>query len=364
MLKFYTIVILFYILILQSFGQYNSQGAPQQASNLLNPNISVIGNFLVQGGNDNTLEDNFILDELELGLQAVIDPFARADMFVAFSPKELIDIEEGYVTFFTIPYGLLPKVGKFRASFGKFNTTHPPETPFADRPLSALNFLGEEGAASPGISVNWLPDIASLYLSLDAEVTDMWDEAPAVGDLDTTSNEIAAGGKLSDLLYLTRASTYFDLNESNNLQFGTSYAHGVHDADGNLDVNMINFDITYRWKNPRRAIYKSVLWQTEFLTNFRQLENLPTAKSIGLFSYVDWQFLRRWRTGVRYDFSQFPETNDQSEQGGLIYITFTPSEFMLISVQSRIVNRSDDTIDAAGFLKLTFNIGPHGAHPF
>ena len=47
--------------------------------------------------------------------QAVVDPYARADFFLAASPEGL-EVEEGFLTFPTLPGGLLAKVGKLKAA--------------------------------------------------------------------------------------------------------------------------------------------------------------------------------------------------------------------------------------------------------
>ena len=99
-----------------------------------------------------------------------MDPYSRADFFIAVSPAEGVDLEEGTLTLFALPAGLTAKLGKFRSNFGKFNRTHPPETPFADRPLAAERFLGEEGLAPSGLSASWLAPL-TFYVNLDAEVT-------------------------------------------------------------------------------------------------------------------------------------------------------------------------------------------------
>jgi hypothetical protein len=330
-------------------------GAPQQASNILNPNISLVGNFVGFAGSDRTLPDKaFDLSELELGIQAPIDPYARADAFIAFT-AEGIDVEEGYVTWLALPASWSLKAGKFRSNFGKFNRTHPPETPFADRPLAAERFFGE-GLAAVGISSSYLLPLP-FYLNLDAEVTTNWDEAPLFGDI-TESGELQSGGRRRDLGYLARASTYRDFSESTNLTLGASFARGVHDAAGDLSSDVFAADATLRWKNPRRAIYRSVIWQTEAYFTRRE-EEPGSHKAFGGFSYVEYQFQRRWRTGIRADYVE-----DPTEKGGLVYVTFWPSEFSALSAQGRLIRRADGRDDFAAFLKLTFNIGPHGAHPF
>ena len=60
-----------------------------------------------------------------MSLQAVVDPYARADFFLAFG-EEGVDLEEGFITFPTLPGGLLAKVGKFRSAFGRINVSLAP----------------------------------------------------------------------------------------------------------------------------------------------------------------------------------------------------------------------------------------------
>ncbi|HXM75562.1 MAG TPA: hypothetical protein VN971_02180 [Thermoanaerobaculia bacterium] len=59
--------------------------APSQTSNYFNPSISAIGNFLAVAGR-NPVENlpNLNLRESEVGLQAIVDPYARADFFLSF----------------------------------------------------------------------------------------------------------------------------------------------------------------------------------------------------------------------------------------------------------------------------------------
>ncbi|OGC91471.1 MAG: hypothetical protein A2142_04410 [candidate division Zixibacteria bacterium RBG_16_48_11] len=345
-------------------------GAPQQASNTFNPNISVVMDILSTFGNDQTLPTQAInVNEAEVAFQSVVDPYGRADVIISYSPADgAVEVEEAYFTWLTMPFSLQAKVGKFRSSFGKFNLTHPPETGLADRPLAALIFLGEEGLASTGVSLSWLVPTSGLYLKLIGEVTTLWEETPAFSTLEIDSSgveELVTSERKDDLGYLGRAETFFNISEASNLAIGTSFAASVNNPDGDLWTRLWGIDLIFRWKNPRRAVYRSVTWRAEALLNDREM---PTGQenvtSFGIFSILDWQFSKRWHLGGRGDFSEFPETEGMNEKGGLGYITFTPSEFSLVSLQGRYVKRSDGKDDTAGFIKLTFNIGPHGAHPF
>jgi hypothetical protein len=339
-------------------------GGVPAGSNLLNPNVSVIGWFQGQAGDVDTAPGTraFDLREAELGFQANVDPYSRADFFISVN-RDGIDLEEGYLTLLTLPAGLSAKVGKFRNNFGKFNRTHPPETPFADRPLAAERFLGEEGLASAGLSASWLIPLP-FYLNLDAEATD-------TPDRESVPSFESYRGK--DLLYTSRLSTFLDLGEAANIALGGSVANGANGPDLSappgdvpaLRATLIGGDATFRWKNPRRAIYRSLIAQAEWMERRAERGALPDQVRHGAFAWVDYQFARRWHLGARYDWSDRlddPETTPAT--GELGFLTFTPSEFSLVSAQVRHRALENDDSEMAYFLKTTFNIGPHGQHPF
>jgi hypothetical protein len=298
-------------------------GAPQQASNLFNPNISAIVNLLSGFGNSSDLpEGAFALDEVELGIQSVVDPYFRADAFIGYHGEE-VEVEEAYLTWLTMPGGLQAKIGKFRAGLGKFNPIHPPETGLADRPLSSLNFFGEEGLGSAGVSVSWLVPL-DVFLKLTAEVTTIWEGAAAFGTIDTTTAELVFSEKREDLGYLGRAETFFDLSEASNIALGGTVACAINGPDEDLWTHLFGGDLTFRWKNPRRAVYHSVTWRNEFLYNRRQMPSgMSDVGTVGFFSILDWQFSKRWHIGGRYDYSEFPDLEGPNEKGGLAYLTFT-----------------------------------------
>lgn len=343
-------------------------GAAQAATgNVFNPDISAIGYFLGAAGNGSKEPRPLNLKEIEVGLQSVVDPYARADFFMSANPDGF-DVEEGYITWLALPGGLQARAGKFRMDFGKFNRTHPPETPFADRPLAAEAFLGEEGLGEAGGHISWLvPNPRDLFLQLDAQVVNgpSSDKSPA---FDKARNR--------DLLYLGHASFYTDLSRSQNIALGASYAHGpdgttfdaVRQSSQTLGTGLFGLDLTYRWREPSRN-YHSVTWQTECYWANREtvdpadISRKQQAYPWGLFTYVDWQFAKRWHTGARYDYTKLVSST-QRRQGELAFLTFTPTEFSLLSLQGKHVINEFDRPEWTMFFKVTFNIGPHGAHPF
>jgi hypothetical protein len=150
----------------QTFG-----GASSNAK-LLNPDISLIGDFIgTAGRNTVSPSPSLQLHESEVGFQAIIDPYARADAFISFGETG-VNVEEGYVTFTSLPAGLLLKVGKMRADFGKVNTIHNHALPFIDRPLVTNNLVGgEDGIDDAGLSLSrFLPAPKDWFLEGTAQV--------------------------------------------------------------------------------------------------------------------------------------------------------------------------------------------------
>ena len=110
-------------------------GAGGSAAKALNPDISMIGDFIGSAGhNPVNPTSSFQMHESELGVQAIIDPYARGDFFLSFG-EQGVNLEEGYITLTALPAGLVAKVGKFRGAFGKVNTLHNHVLPWIDRPL-------------------------------------------------------------------------------------------------------------------------------------------------------------------------------------------------------------------------------------
>src|ERR1700736_2057167 len=203
---------------LQSTQSQTFGGASGNAR-LLNPDISLIGDFIGGvGHNDVVQTPSLQLHESELGVQAIIDPYARADVFISFGETG-VNVEEGYVTFTSLPAGLLMKVGKMRADFGKVNTIHNHALPYIDRPLATNNLVGgEDGIDDAGMSLSrFIAAPRGWFIEGTAQVYR--------GDSDDLFNSY----RRQDLSVVGHLRGYRDLNESTNLDLGLSYARGHND---------------------------------------------------------------------------------------------------------------------------------------
>ena len=350
----------------QTFG-----GATSNAK-LLNPDISLIGDFIGTAGTNTVSPSRSLeLHESEVGMQAIIDPYARADAFISFGETG-VNVEEGYITFTALPAGLLLKVGKMRADFGKVNTIHNHALPFIDRPLVTDNLVGgEDGIDDAGMSLSrFLPAPKNWFLQGTAQIFR--------GD----SSDVFTAHRRQDVSVVGHIRAYRDLNESTNLDLGVSYARGHNDAGVGSTFNPSDFltniysaDATLRWKPLRRAIYHSFLFRNELFWSARDQLSAPvggffeTQHAFGLYTYAEYRLNRRWTLGGRFDRSGRATNAHLTDTGFSGILTYWPSEFSQIRGQYRYGHLWDLTNDrftnANEFLfQFLFVMGAHGAHPF
>ena len=339
-------------------GSIPLYGAVTAASKLFNPDVAVIGNFLGAAGR-NTVNPRPALElpESEVSFQAIVDPYARADFFMAFG-EEGVDVEEGFVTLPTVPGGLLVKAGKLRAAFGKVNTLHRHALPWTDRPIVTENLVGgEEGISDAGVSVARL-------------IPNPWIFLEATGEVYRGDSEVFSTFKRGDLSYVARLRGYRDLTDSTNVDLGGSYARGhnaagvVGDEDiGRFVTDLWGVDATVRWRPLQRAIYRSFLGRSELVWSRRD-EPGGRQDAFGYYVSGDYQFARRWFAGARYDNSARAQQASARDRSQSVSLTFWPSEFAQIRGQYRRVRYAEAETANELLFQFQFAIGAHGAHPF
>jgi hypothetical protein len=331
-------------------GQLPVYGNPA-ASKVFNPDMAVIGNFLgALGSNTVAPQPALEMHEAELSFQAIVDPYARADFFLSMSPDS-ISIEEGFITFPTLPGGLLLKVGKMKAQFGKVNTMHSHVLPWADEPLIMTNLLGgEDGLNDSGMSLSKLILNPVLFLE-------------ATGEVYNGNNGIWKSYKRSDVAYVGRLRGYRDLTEGTNLDLGTSFSYGHNDAGADFTTKIAAIDATIRYRPLRRAIYRRFIARTELMWSNR---GQPTAdaKAFGMYASAEYQFSQRWFTGVRIDLSDRAANPSQRDKSRSLLLTYWPSEFSQIRGQYRRTAYAEGPVANELLFQFLFSIGAHGAHVF
>ena len=342
----------------QTFG-----GASGNAK-LLNPDISLIGDFIGVAGHNNVSPSRSLeMHESELGVQAIIDPYARADAFISFGETG-VNVEEAYVTFTSLPAGLLLKVGKKRADFGKVNTIHNHALQFIDRPLVTNNLVGgEDGINDAGFFLSrFLPAPKGWFIEGNAEL------------LRGDSADVFQATHRQDVSVVGHIRGYRDLTESTNLDLGVSYARGHNNLGSNFLTDLYSADATLRWKPLRRAIYNSFLFRNEFVWSARdqfavlQPILFHTEHAFGLYSLAEYRVNRRWTIAGRFDRSGHARDARLTDSGFSGILTYWPSEFSQIRGQYRFghLETAPHTFSNANELlfQFLFVMGAHGAHPF
>ncbi|HYX81945.1 MAG TPA: hypothetical protein VE714_06095, partial [Gemmatimonadales bacterium] len=290
------------------------------------------------------------LSEAEASFQAIVDPYARADFFLSASPEGL-EIEEGYITFPTVPGGLLVKAGKMKAQFGKVNTQHSHVLPWVDVPLPMVNLLGgEEGLNDSGLSVSKLILNPLLFLE-------------ATGELYQGNNDLFTSHKRGNVTYVGRLRGYRDITESTNLDVGTSIAYGHNDVGPDFTTTVYGLDATIRYRPLRRAIYRRFIGRTELFWSRRQQEP-EQANAFGAYVSGEYQFAQRWFAGARYDFSDRAADPFLRDKSGSLLLTYWPSEFSQIRGQLRRTRYAEGVNANELLFQFLFSIGAHGAHVF
>jgi hypothetical protein len=368
----------------QPIPQPQLGGAGPAAAKALNPDISVIGDFVGAAGNpQNRPTPSLEMHETEVGFQEVIDPYSRADFFLTFG-EHGVDLEEGYLTFTALPAGLQLKVGKMRAAFGKVNTLHNHVLPWVDRPLVTQNLVGgEDGIDDAGFSLSrLLPAPKGIFMEGTAQLYR--------GD----SEDVFRANKRSDLATVEHLRIYRDITDNTNIDVGGSWARG-RSPFGDGWNQLYGTDLTLRWRPLQRSIYHSFVGRTELIwsrtvteTQFFDPAVTRSAQNVirtpfGFYVSGDYQLGRRWFLGARFDRSQRvcglptnPLTVDNCAQffqpfrsllrdnGGSLLVTYWPSEFSQIRGQLRRTHYGEGPWANEFVFQFLFSMGAHGAHPF
>lgn len=382
-------------------------GVQGPASRLL-PDISLLGDLIADASPDGSTQEDqtrFGIRELELGIQAAVDPFFRADAFLGLSDLEGIAIEEAYLSTLALPHGLQLKAGRFHVPIGKQNTTHRPELHTIEYPYVIQRFLGEEGAKGTGLWVSKLFAPFGFYQELQLVATDRFGgDAHGHGEEEGHDEELEAepdepaNGSLSGLGYMARFRNYWDLSQSTNIEFSVSAATGKSPqgvfcvpagggaevpCDGqptavNVRTGVAGADFTFRWRPLQQGLYKSFIFQAEWMrqlnddtpplfeapTGFDLVYEGPTRDNDGLYAFARYQLSRRTYLAGRYDWVEDPELDGARLTAASGYLTFFPSEFSkLVAGYERVMPSGLEAVDRL-ILQATFALGPHRPHPF
>ncbi|MEP6615593.1 MAG: hypothetical protein ABJA57_03395 [Ginsengibacter sp.] len=349
-------------LLLKQVEQQMQQGTagleqlPQQTRSSLsfNPDIGVVGDF--QGSYISQGKRNFdtYLNETEISLQAVVDPYLRADFFISFGRDPAINkygvtVEEGYLTTLSLPAKLQLKAGKFKEAIGRINPIHTHALPFIDLPNAYENYFGE-GLNDEGLSLSWLLPTKSFYQELTFQATSGMSESPSF-----------YRGENNNFIYLGHLKNFITLSDNATLEIGLTGINGPNDSS--RLTNIAAADLTYKWKPLTMNTYKSVTWQSEFYYSNAKYSQ-GANNSFGLYSFIEDQLSKRWFLTGRYDYAQKPTNKSIREQAYSLTAGWLATEFSKIEIEAKTTDINIGSRYYQAWLRWIFVIGAHGAHQY
>jgi hypothetical protein len=348
-------------------GVQGTTGGNALARLLLMPDVSAIASFTgVYDGYDveklspdrgellgKKGQPTFVFQEVELGLQAVVDPYFRADIFTSFTPDG-VDVEEAYATTLALPAGLQIRAGKFFTPFGRMNQQHPHVWEFVDPPLARTRLLAQETLSGPGAVVSWLTPLPWFaQIELTAQTTTPFDGLEP---------QFTGTGRLLQ---------YFNMGDANTLGVGLSAAHRRELTSGGFR-DLFGGDVYYRYRRPSSRSYLAVQGEV-YVRKFQGITqpDYTPGGSPTLDTKAGWWVQAFWRQdpfigyGVRYEEApasgiSFPGT----ERRGSGVLDWYPSEFSRLALEASYDALPGGKGGFEGLLHFEFGIGAHGAHPF
>lgn len=353
----------------------------------LNPRISAVADTVAFSG-PTRATSGLNLREVELAVQAEVDPNTRLDLYIAKPDDEAFEVEEGYATITALPGGFQARGGKFRANFGRLNMVHRHELHQVDYPLVVAGYLGEEGLNDVGLELSRAFAPFGLFTEMSYGVLqglgeieeENTVEVQTASGLNTVTvrveDENPSPRGLRDLAHVARLRFFKDLTDSTNMDLSVSGA--IHQPQGFLHRQLGGLELTFRWKPAAQGLYRSLIWRTEGLFSRRHLPDafdLDTgaqtataarADRRGAYSYAEVQAGRRWSLGLRGDYLEAPDAVDSRGVTRALspYATLTLNEFNRFRLQYQRRWVAQARKDNRVFFQWTVVLGPHGAHPF
>jgi hypothetical protein len=354
-----------------------------------------IAGFMPNGGEIGPGERSFNLGESELTLSANVDPYFSAQMTAALTPENEVEVEEAFFRTLALPSGFTAKGGRFFSGFGYLNEVHAHAWDFADQPLvyQAL-FAGQ--FKQEGLQLKWLAP-TELFVELGAE-TGNGSEFPATrrnrNGLNGATLFAHVGGDIDDATSWRAGAAYLDQRaEDRTFENVDEFGLPLTDSFTGKSRTWV-VDAVLKWTpvgDPNRRQLKVQgeymrRRETGLLTFDTEGSNLTDdyrSSQSGWYLQGVYQFLPRWRAGLRYDaldsgtphiglvdsgelpLTAFPALLPADPDRISIMLDWNPSEFSRLRAQYDWDDaRGEDDRDRVFRLQYIYGIGAHGAHKY
>jgi hypothetical protein len=336
-------------------------------------------------------EQGFNLGESELGISASIDADYRGTATLALDPAGGVSVENAFVQTTALGNGLNLKFGRFFSGLGYLNEQHAHAWDFVDQPLVYAS-LWENQLGEDGVQLKWLAP-TDMFVELGGEIA----KGRGFPGSDRAKNGAGAG-----VLF---AHIGDDLGIEHSWRAGASL-HQTHAADRTSDnvPDLFGGSVSNSFSGDSKTVGLDAVWKyapNGNITNrylkvqgeyFRRKESgdltydaggaAETTDSYavtqsGWYLQGVYQFMPRWRTGLRYDqlnpgvaavgalnVGNVISDYTYNPSRTTLMLDYSPSEFSRFRLQVAQDKSRQGLTDNHLFVQYIMSLGAHGAHQY
>ncbi len=337
---------------------------------------------------------SFSLGESELTLSANIDPWFRGYFTAALTPENEVEVEEAYFQTLALGNGLSVKGGRFFSGVGYLNELHPHSWDFADAPLAYKAFFGNQ-LGGDGVQLKW---VAPTDLYLEAGI-----EGARYLSFPANDSERNKNGLMSGAGFLRLGG---DAGASNSWRTGLSYVRtevsdrtfesgtsfGISENAFSGDSETWIADFVWKWAPNGNAAERNFKLQGEYFWREERGalvsslivgdDESYSSRQSGWYLQGVYQFMPRWRVGLRYDSLDSGDVNIGLVSSGALtlddlailrphnperataMVDWSPSEFSRLRLQYARDESRAGVSDSQLWVQYIMSLGAHGAHRY
>ena len=330
------------------------------------------------------------LAETEVTFFASVDHLFAGSVTVALEPDNSVEVEEAYGVATAVPYGLVPKFGRFFSGIGYLNEQHQHVWDFQDAPLVYQAFLGKQ-FAQDGLQLKWVAP-TDLFLELGAEIGngDAFPGSPRNSNgAGAWSAFVHAGGDIGANASWRAGVSYLTTRAGDRVGKQPDTAGNIAQTSFAGDAHTTIADFVWKYAptgNAKETNFKvqgeyfwqrssgSLTYDSDGALGLTNTDSYRASQS-GFYLQGIWQFMPAWRVGARYDWlnpgnpeygtnADFLATSSFRPQKWTAMFDWTPSEFSRFRIQYAQNRERPGFTDNEFFVQYILSLGAHPAHKF
>jgi len=376
--------------------------APTRA-NTFNPEISLIlsGTYaslsqdpaqyritgFIPGGEIGPGERSFSLGESELVIASNVDPYFRGALTLAIASDNSLAVEEANIQTLGLGQGFTLKAGRFFSGIGYLNERHAHTWDFVDNPLAYQAFLGTQ-LGEDGVQLKWLAP-TDTFLEFGVEIGRGANFPGAEGNRNGAGSGALfahVGGDVG-ASHSWRAGLSYLRSSPRDRQYDETDLNGASVSNAFTGTSKLWLaDLVWKWAPEGNASRNYLQLQGEYFqrredgdliydTATTALTDAYRATQSGWYAQGVYQFLPRWRVGLRRDQLDSGSVDyglnnanlarpDYAPSKSSVMFDYNPSEFSRVRLQLAQDKSREGVTDNQIFLQYQMSLGAHGAHQF